>query len=165
MYLPGAGEPTPRAALALGFEQRAAAAAALDGFLTDLEATWSIRRSFFAVGDAEGACLLELRLLPGFAPCSVITERALVVGFNPPSLRRALDGGGNAALGAAGGAVVELARFGEADARLAGSAGTVPAVRARSPWGRLVAEGRHDGSALRVRLALEPRSDAAGAGT
>ena len=165
VYLPGPGEPAPRAALALGFAQRDAAAAAFDGFLSELETTWSVRRSFFAVGEAEGACLLELRLLPGFAPCAVLTERAVVVGYNPPSVRRALDGEGSAVLGAAGAAVVELGRFAEADVRLARAAGMEPAARARSPWRHIVAEGREDEDALRLELAFEPRPRGSRGGT
>jgi hypothetical protein len=160
VYLPGAGEPAPRAALALGFTQRAAAAAAMEAFVSELRDTWSLRRSLFSVGEARGACLLDLRLLPGFAPCYVVDERALVVGFNPASIRRALDGE-PAPLGSAGtGAVVELARFAEADARLAAAAGAEPQQASRrSPWQRLRAEGSRDGDTVRVQITLEPEAD------
>jgi len=165
IYLPAEGEPTPRAALALGFEHRALAVAAIERFIADLRSTWPVRRSFFALGEAEGACLLDLRILPDLAPCYVATDRALVLGWNPASLRKALDGTSTGAPLAGpesgGGLVLELARFAEADARLAQAAGEQPlrqaAQAAASPWQRLRAQARRDGDRVLVRVDLEPR--------
>lgn len=154
LYLPGEGEPVPRAALALGFSQRAAAVAAAEDFLAELARTWPVRRSFFSYADAEGACLLDLRILPAFAPCYLATERALVVGYNPASLRKALDGA-PAALGAAGGLLLDFARFAESDARLAGR------PPGQAPWRRLRAEPEPlpGADAVRVHVRLDPRAD------
>ncbi len=167
IYLPSEGEPTPRAALALGFTQRALAVAAIERFISDLRGAWPVHRSFFALNEAEGACLLDLRILPGLAPCYVATERALVLGWNPASLRKALDGASlDAPLAgpeSGGGLLLELARFAEADALLARAVGEEPvrqaAQAAASPWRRLRAQARQDGDRVLVRVHLEPRVD------
>jgi hypothetical protein len=164
IYLPTEGDLTPPAALALGFSRRALAVAAVERFIDDLRSIWPVQRSFFALGDAEGACLLDLRILPDLAPCYVATDRAVVVGWNPASLRKALDGVQAAAPlagpGSGGGLLLELASFAEADARLARAAGDQPAQHvAASPWQRLHAQARHDGDRVLVRVHLEPRGD------
>src|SRR5262249_62039452 len=130
LYLPGEGEPLPRAALALGTRERAAAAAATGAFLDEIEARWPVRRAPFSIGAFEGACLPELRLLPGLAPCFVATESALVVGWNAASVRKALDGSA-ADLSPAGGLVAEPARLPPADALL--PAPLPPPAPARPP--------------------------------
>ena len=156
LYLPGEGERVPRAALALGIRHRAVAEAAAARFLDELEVAWPVRRTPFALGGAPGACLLELRLLPGLAPCYVATERALVVGWSPASLRKALDGSATA-LPASGGLVAELARLPAADARIA--APELPVGAPVFPWRRLVAEPLHAGASVGLRLALAAPAD------
>src|SRR5262245_14015639 len=151
LYLPAAGERVPRAALALGIRHQPVAAAAAASFLDEVEAAWPVRRTPFALGGASGACLPELRLLPGLTPCYVTTERALVVGWSEASLRKALDGSA-AGLPAAGGLVAELARLPAADARIA--APELPAGAPVFPWERLVAEPLHAGDPVEVHLAL-----------
>jgi hypothetical protein len=148
-YLPGAGESLPRAALALGIRHRDVAKAAAARFLDEIEAAWPVRRAPFALGGAPGACLPELRLLPGLAPCYVTTESALVVGWSEASLRKALDGSAPA-LPASGGLVAELARLPAADARLAAPA--PPLGSPAWPWRRLVAEPRAAGASVGLRL-------------
>jgi len=158
IYLPAAGESMPRAALALGFRQRDAAVAALEALLEQLGRSWPVHRSFFELTGARGACLLDLRILPGLAPCYVAGERTLVLGWNPASLRKALDGA-PVELGDAGGLLVELARFAEADARLAAGAASPAALAPafESPWTRLRAAGGEQDGELRVHVQLEAR--------
>jgi hypothetical protein len=152
VYLPAQGRGMPDMAAALGFRRRAPAVTAMEGFLRDLLETWPVTRTPFAVGDAEGACLLDLTVLPELAPCYVAAERALVVGWNPDSVRRALADGARS--GPEGGLVLELARFREADARLAARRGAAPAGT-DWPWRRLRAEGRRQGEDVLVQLVLE----------
>jgi len=154
LYLPGVGEPVPRAALALGFSHRAAAVTAVEGFLHELGETWPVQRSSFSHDGAAGACLLDLAILPGFAPCYVATRSAVVIGYNPASLRTALAKT-PAALGGDGGLRVELARFQEADARLAPSSRPSRAGGA-PPWERLHAEAHSDTETVRIRFQLDP---------
>ncbi len=156
LYLPAADERVPRAALALGIRHRGVAEAAAARFLDEIEAAWPVQRTPFALGDAAGACLPELRLLPGLAPCYVATERALVVGWSAASLRKALDGSA-AALPASGGLVAELARLPAADARIA--APELPVGAPVFPWRRLVAEPLHAGASVGLRLALAAPAD------
>jgi hypothetical protein len=152
LYPPGEGERVPRAVLAFGTRSRALAEAAAGQFLGEIESTWSVRREPFSLGDASGACLAELRLLPGLAPCYLATQRALVIGWNESSLRKALDGSA-AALPAAGGLVAELSRFPLADARIAaaGARAASPAL----PWRRLVVEAHPEAGAAGARSGPE----------
>jgi len=152
----------PPAALAVGFSHRSAAVSAMEAFVDELRATWPVARVDFAVGDAAGACLPDLRILPGFAPCYVATERALVLGWNPASVRRALRparGPAAAELPSAGGAVVRLDRFPVADRRVARLVGTgeidaAPGVTL--PWRRLLVQPVVAEGAVHVEAALEP---------
>jgi hypothetical protein len=167
VYLPDEGAQVPAVALALGFSHRGAARAAVEEFVEALTGTWPLRRSFFAVGAAQGACLLELQILPEFAPCYVAAERALVFGWNPRSVRRALSGPPAPALDPRGGVRLDLSRVSEADARLARGDGTrLPAAAPRSApgrWSQLRAAGERgeDGWRLELRLtAAKPGGDA-----
>lgn len=159
VYLPATGSTMPRAALALGFRSRGAAVAAADEFVGQLEETWSMRRAPFETAGARGACLPELRILPDFSPCYVATDDALVVGWNPDSVTKALDGRVGA-LGRTGGVLMELARFPEADARMAQAAGVPPEALSPAPWGRVRAFGRTAEDGVQLRLHLEARDGA-----
>lgn len=162
VYLPEPGQAMPPAALAIGFSLKAAAVAAMDDFVTEIEGTWPVRRSRFAVDDAAGACLLDLKLLPDLAPCYVATEDALVVGWNPSSLRKALAGPAQGAAEVAPphpdtGLSVDFTRFPEADARFARLDGTDSPWGGSGvyPWRRLEADGSPDGDGVRLRLHLD----------
>jgi hypothetical protein len=67
---------------------------ALDEALAQLEATWPINRSAhrFALADGvelEGECYAHLPLLPELAPCWVVTDSALLVGYRAAALTAA----------------------------------------------------------------------------
>jgi hypothetical protein len=167
IYLPEPGHPMPRSALAVGFSLKAPAVAAMERFASELQAAWPVRRSDFAVGAAEGACFLDLNILPDLAPCYVATESALGVGWNPSSVRQALAEGEK--MGAAGGAlhpdgglIVNLERFPDADASLAqlASPDASPPPAGAYPWQRLTADGVREGDALRVRVHLDGKAGA-----
>jgi hypothetical protein len=151
LYLPADGQHLPRAALALGIRHTEVAQAAAASFLDEVEAAWPLRRSAFRIGQAPGACLRDLNVLPGLAPCYVATERALVIGWSDASLHKALDGSA-AALPASGGLVADLASLPTADARIA--APELPSGAAVWPWRRLVVEPLHAGPSVGLRLAL-----------
>jgi hypothetical protein len=154
VYLPGEGARMPLAALALGVRAQEPAARAAEEFVAQLEETWSIRRAPFEAAGARGACLPELRILPDFAPCYVTTAQALVVGWNPASVGKALERAGTA-LGANGGVLVQLSRFPEADLRMARAAGLAPEDLAPGPWERLRGFGRAERDGIRLRLHLQ----------
>jgi len=159
VYLPEPDQKMPRAALALGFSLRRAAVAALEHFVAQLASRWPVRRTDFALGAASGACLLDLKILPDFAPCYVATERALVIGWNAASLAPALATSGeppHGASDAAASAVLDFAHLTAADAMLARHlTNDSPAGVAALPWRRLEARGEREGDALQVRVALE----------
>jgi hypothetical protein len=156
IYLPAPDSGMPRSALALGFTRRAAAVAAMEQFVDELRSTWPVHRSDFAVGDARGACLLDLNLMPELAPCYVASPKALVVGWNPASLRTALESPAASALGGEGGAIVDLSRFGEADARLSEHFARESRPDPQTlPWQRLSLRSRRNGGGVQVRARLE----------
>ena len=158
IYLPEEGDPMPRTALALNFSHRSAAVAAMEDFIGDLRESWPVARTFFRLGEAEGACLLDLAIMPSLAPCYVATERALVVGWNPASLRKALDGrsGERDGLGDFSGAIIHLDRFANAD-RILSSALSIKTRphSTRYPWRRITAKGTRDPSGFRLQFRFE----------
>jgi hypothetical protein len=158
IYLPEEGDPMPRSALALNFSHRSTAVAAMEEFIGDLRESWPVTRTFVRLGEAEGACLLDLAIMPGLAPCYVATERALIVGWNPASLRKALDGRGDErdGLGDTGGAIIHLDRFANAD-RILSSALSIDTSphSTQYPWKRITAKGARDPSGFRLRLRFE----------
>ena len=164
IYLPARPGALTRAALALGFQRRSLATAAMEHFIEDLRKTWPVTRTPFAFGLATGACLLDMNVLPGLAPCYLATDRAIVVGWNPASLRLALepqgplDDSGAATLGERGGVWVDLDRFAEADARLAAETGDTPSTLVL-PWRRLRIEPETSGGDVLVRVWLTPAED------
>ena len=132
------------------------AVAAMEQFVDELRSTWPVHRSDFAVGDARGACLLDLNLMPELAPCYVASPKALVVGWNPASLRTALESPAASALGGEGGAIVDLSRFGEADARLSEHFARESRPDPQTlPWQRLSLRSRRNGGGVQVRARLE----------
>ena len=161
LYEPLAEAAMPRAVLALGVRNAAAAEVAAARFLDELAATWKLRRTPFEAAGSLGACLPDLHLLPELAPCYALHDSALVMGWNTQSLSHAI--GTEASAGpadpVAGGASarfdLDLAAVSDADARLAAARG-VDAAAQRWPWRRVRARAsRHDG-ALRIEIALEP---------
>lgn len=165
VYLPEEGSAMPRIALAVGFDARAAAVAAMDAFVDELQQTWPVSRSPFRVDAGEGACLLDLKLLPDLAPCYVATESQLIVGWSPASVRKATDGGSGAfrsesALRARGGVVVDLSRFADADRILSRALSMRAATPAHGyPWSRVVASGSSAGGETQLRVRLSSAAD------
>jgi hypothetical protein len=167
LYLPEPGRGSPRAALALGVREQTAAVSAIEDFLENVRASWFVHRSVFNVGDAHGACLLDLNLLPELAPCYVATERALVIGWNAASVRKALDGATDerSAAGAhagPGALVVDLARLEAADAQLRALAppGVSLLPQQFYPWRKLELRGERVGSGVELRLELAAKERA-----
>ena len=157
-YLPEEGKAMPRTALALNFSNRAAAVAAMEDFIGNLQESWPVARTFFRLGDADGACLLDLAIMPGLAPCYVATDRALIVGWNPASLRKALDGRGGKrdGLGDSSGAIIHLDRFADADRILsASSRAEANSQPTQYPWRRITAKAAPDPSGFRLKLRFE----------
>ena len=128
----------------------------MEGFLGDLSTQWPVHRTAFSVDEAPGACLLDLNVLPELAPCYVATDAALVVGWNPASLRKALDGTGRGGIPNAGGAIVDFGRLAEADARLADHGPIqTPAFPPSYPWQRAVARSRRVGDDVQLNVTFE----------
>ena len=97
------------------------AESALHALLDDVEDSWSVRHEPLSLAGTRGACLPELNLLPGLAPCALATERAIVLGWDAASLRHALGETPSAQpqTATAARAEIDLSRLHEADRRLA----------------------------------------------
>jgi hypothetical protein len=164
IYPPAPGEAMPRVAAALGVRAEAAARAAADRFLDDVESAWPLRRRAVVFDGREGACLPDLNLLPQLAPCLLASDGALLLGWNAGSLRHALDranaagatpGSVAGARDAPGRVEIDFARLGEADRSLAALHGDgATSEVTRWPWRRLVARGRRSGDAIALHVEL-----------
>lgn len=153
VYAPPPERTVPRLALALGVSSTRATRAAMDALLTELEQTWQLHRSAFQIGDGDGACLLDLTVLPDLAPCYVQASDHLVIGWNQETLQHALaaDRPRDESL-AAGRFIVDFAAMTPIDQALTRAAfpDEVPQPYPY-PWTELVLDGAGEG---RVKLAL-----------
>jgi hypothetical protein len=93
IYPPQENARLPRMAGAIGVRGAVQARAAMDAFLDDVQQKWGVHKSPLTLPAGEGACLLDLRVLAELAPCYVVTERAVVLGWNRASLEHALSAG------------------------------------------------------------------------
>lgn len=138
VYLPQPGRLMPPVALGLGVRNAGAATAAVEKLVGELRATWPVHRTPFSQNGRAGACLLDLRILPELAPCYVMDGDAIVVGWNPESLRAALAPGAGPDADATGGWLVHLDRLAVADERLRQTAAPdAQATRFDYGWDRL----------------------------
>lgn len=156
VYEPGASDQALPLALALEVTNAALGRVAVDEFLDDLGTTWPFHRRHFQVGDAEGECLDDVRVLLDLAPCYVIRGRTLVVGWSSEVTQRALAGNASDELADRSRLLVELERFPAAEKLLTHRAyGERAEARPLVyPWQRAVISGRRDGDLYRVRLEL-----------
>lgn len=159
LYAPLEGHAMPRVAAALGIRMHSAAQAAMQQLLQDVEARWSLVPTPLHWKGADGACLMQLRLLPELAPCLAETDRALVLAWNQESLRHALGSTERApaAPPAAARAELDLDGLRAADLRLAAlqKGGSLAQVT-RWPWSRVVAQGGRRSGSVALEIDLLP---------
>lgn len=156
IYPPEPGHGVPAVALGLGFHARVVAVTAMRRFVGGIGENWRVFPSPFAVGEAEGQCLLALNVMPEFAPCWVATEDSLVVGWNGAALERALATPGPADLGTTHTARVRFDDWGEAERRMALAAGfSEDTPRTAWPWRAATLQATAGEAADQVRLALD----------
>jgi len=161
-YVPKEGEIIPPLALAIDVRDPDLAVTAMERFLSELEATWPVRRADYRLGDRTGACLSDARVLPDLTPCYVADGEALFVGWNPRSLDLALSGGSPGEVadpaGSESGGRIFFARFPDADEVIARASGALaPAPATSYPWAEARISGVRDGDAYRFGLVLTPR--------
>ena len=160
VYLPEEGQRIPPTALALDFTSRTAAVAGMDQFLEEVMQAWPIRMSPISVGDWPGVCLSNLQVMPDLLPCYVATDKALVVGWNPLSLEKALAAGEQPDGGEESRVVFHLDRFPLADERLAAASGADPdATPPAYPWQQVRISGGRQGRGYRLQLAFVAGGD------
>ena len=162
LYEPARGEHVPPLALAVHVRLRDAAVKAMEALLADLRKQWPVSRTPWSHGGHDGACLSDLNVLPGLAPCYVTTDRALVLGWNQRSVQIALPEAGDAAATptASGHRDVgselrlDLASLPAADGRLRASFGAGQGAVQPYPWSGLSATGRKRAGGYELVLTL-----------
>ena len=167
LYPPNDGQSMPQAVVALGIGLEALAERALDAFISELETTWHLTRTSARFGDASGACLLELTVLPDFAPCAVATRGAVLVGWNGASLRTALAGPPTGSGESVPGRLtLDLDALRATDERLAlGNAAGEDIATVDWPWQRVRVDARRRAGELAVQLELVAPAATASHGT
>jgi hypothetical protein len=152
LYPPAGDPPFPGLALALDLHDRERGRTAVDGFLRELGESWPVRRVPHSQGPWRGECLANLKVMPDLEPCYVVTDDALVVGWNRRSLGLALRPTEKTA--DASSATVYLSRFPEIDAEIERLAGVERPVPLLYPWRRLELRGGTDRGVQRLRFRL-----------
>lgn len=153
LYLSEPDHSAPRMSAALGIRSRDAARAAMESFVTDVQSQWDVTRTDFSALGFTGACFRDLNLLPRLAPCYVVTDRALVLGWDSGSVEHALARNGASVQGFvldASALTAADARIAEAETRRGRTPGDAPIDY---PWGRIRASGEREGR--RVRWTFE----------
>ena len=127
----------------------------MDQFLEEVMQAWPVRMSPISVGGWSGVCLSNLQVMPDLLPCYVATDRALVVGWNPVSLEKALTAANQTDGGEESRVVLHLDRFPVADELLTAASGADPETTPTAyPWHQLRITGHRQGSDYQLRLAF-----------
>ena len=158
LYDPAPGQLIPPIALALPVRNRAAGVRALEDLIARTHTRWGATRTPWQLGPHRGACLSDLNVLPGLAPCYVATESALVLGWNRLSIAVALlapPAPGTTAEKAGGSSLLlHLDRFPAADRRLREAWHSEGGRAPRYGWSRATVNGRKRGARYELDLAL-----------
>jgi hypothetical protein len=148
-------------ALALDVKNRALAVEGMETFLADLQETWPVRRSDFRLRGQSGACLSNVRVMPGLAPCYLATEDTLMVGWNPRSLELALPAADAPPARPAGSPSTvrfHLDRLPAADAVVAETSGALAPVPPEFyPWRLIELRGAREQDHYHLEAELTPR--------
>jgi hypothetical protein len=160
LYDPAPGQLIPPIALALPVRNRGAGVRALEDLIARTNTRWGATRTPWQLGPHRGACLSDLNVLPGLAPCYVATENALVLGWNRLSVTVALltpPLQENTAEGADGSSLrLHLDRFPAADRRLREAWHSEGGPAPRYGWSRATVTGRKRSSRYELDLTLAP---------
>ena len=136
---------------AIGVRGALQARTVMNAFLDDVQQKWGVHQSPLTLPAGEGACLLDLRVLAELAPCYVVTDRAVVVGWNRASLEHALAAGPHD--DGPSGLMLDLATLPAVDGALT-TAAQLPPFTTSYPWRALtmVAHKQSDAHTLDVTL-------------
>jgi hypothetical protein len=160
VYLPERAVGMPGIAVAIGFSVRSAAVGAMERLVADLQKTWPVHRSELRLPAGDGACLLDLNVLPDLAPCYVATADSVVIGWNRGVVARALGAPAPGAPDTPARLDLDLARIQRVDELLARA---LPDAQPplRWPWSRVLATAGEQDGALALSVTLVPLPDSA----
>ena len=163
---PADRDAVPPLVLALEVTSAGLATTAMEALLDEGREVWSWAPPVPArLGDAEGQCLEDLRLLPSMAPCWVIVERQgashLVLGWNRQVVGQALSGHApQSGSEVSSWAWVDLDRLTRPWSPQGAGGPTEVEADARWPWHRLEVDGQRVDGVYTYQLSLAPRSAA-----
>ncbi|MBI1946418.1 MAG: hypothetical protein HYS27_12020 [Deltaproteobacteria bacterium] len=155
MYAPDDGARVlPPLALALGINSRLAGERALAAFLDGLRQRWPVQPMQTTLAGTTATCIPNVRILPELAPCAVVLDDALVLGWNPHALTVALTADPRPRA-PTDGVVAWLTRLPAADAALASARGARP-LPVAIPWRTLAVTPMSDerGPGFRIMLGM-----------
>lgn len=118
MYQPLEGQRVPPIVIAADIAELIVARVGLDQFVGEIEETWQVHAVVTKFANLEGRCFFDLRILPNFEPCFVLSGENLMIGWNPSAISAALAKSNGIAPDPAGGFVIHLDRLVEADEQL-----------------------------------------------
>jgi hypothetical protein len=155
-YSPAQDDLIPPMALALHTSDRNRAVQAMEEFISQLMNGWPIRRSPYSVSRWSGACISNLRVMPGLAPCYVATDRSLIIGWNPTSIEQALAQSTEDRLSAtASSALIAFDRIAKADVTLGDSSmDDVSGPESFYSWTTALISGQRVGELFQLKLEL-----------
>jgi hypothetical protein len=156
VFPPAEGSAVPAIALAAGHTSRRVAEEGLKAFAADLGSTWNVAPVPRSIADLEATCLPQLRVMPDLAPCGAVTDRAIVLGWNPGTLLAATrDGDPWEGADDVSWAFSRFDRLLRADRQVAAAGGglTEP-IPLAYPWERIEAEATRQGDGLHATVRL-----------
>lgn len=139
LYPPTGAGTFPTSIVAIGLRSATVGNAALNALVERLETLWSTKAQEVMLAGRSGRCLPELNILPEFAPCALVTDDRLIIGWNAAVFDLGLAGDDERAATTTHSVELDLRGFAEVDARLAATlAAGEPVMRQVYPWSRVL---------------------------
>lgn len=125
----------PVSVVAVGIRTQAGAKAVLASLVERLEQRWSTKAHDAIIAGRPGTCLPEVNILPDFAPCALVTDDDLIIGWNAYALEVGLADSGEVVPVSAHQIAFDFTRFVEADGQLERAlAQGRPVLKQPYPW-------------------------------
>lgn len=159
MYRPLEGQRVPPIAIAAAIAAPTAARVGLDQFIGEIEETWQVHSVVRKFSDANGRCFFDLRILPNFEPCFVLSDNSLTIGWNPSAIHAALAQSDGIAPDPINGFVIYLDRLAEADEQLRRTfTPNAPAPIRRFPWTHFEGSAASTADGISIHASLRSSS-------
>lgn len=159
MYRPLDGQRVPPIAIAADVAEPIAARIGLDQFIGEIEATWQVHAVARRFSNRQGSCFFDLRILPDFEPCFILSDTDLMIGWNSSAIDAALAQPDGIAPDLGGGFVIHLDRLADADEQLRRKfTPDSPAPTRAYPWTRFEGSAESTADGISIRASLRSKS-------